>query len=46
MYAFAQAHPDLNDAQAVQAFQLGLQKARQPQPLFKNLVDKLPQGAR
>jgi hypothetical protein len=48
MNAFAQAHPNITDEQAVQAFQLGMQKAKQPKPQmppFQNLVSNLPTGA-
>jgi predicted NAD/FAD-dependent oxidoreductase len=49
MSAFAQKHPNLTDEQAVQAFQAGMQKARQPkapQSTFQGLIGKLPTGAR
>lgn len=48
MSDFAKAHPDLTDEQAVQAFQVGMQKARQPkapQPPFQGLISNLPTGA-
>ncbi len=48
MQAFSQAHPDLTNEQAVQAFQAAIQKTKQPtpnQPLFQGLVGKLPTGA-
>jgi hypothetical protein len=47
MNMFAQAHPNLTDEQALQAFQLGIQKAQQPkpqQPPFRGLVNSLPTG--
>lgn len=49
MSDFAQTHPNITDEQAVQIFQLGLQKARQPrapQPPFQGLINQLPTGAR
>jgi predicted NAD/FAD-dependent oxidoreductase len=48
MSTFAQKHPNLTDEQAVQAFQAGMQQARQPkvpQPPFQGLIGKLPTGA-
>lgn len=47
MSDFAKAHPDLNDTQAIQAFQLGLKQARQPKPQlppFQGLMNNLPTG--
>jgi hypothetical protein len=47
MTAFAQAHPNLTNEEAIQAFQLGMQKSRQPQPAqppFQGLMNQLPQG--
>jgi hypothetical protein len=49
MAAFAQAHPNLTDEQAVQAFQIGMQKSRQPrasQPPFQGLISNIPTGVR
>jgi hypothetical protein len=49
MQAFAQAHPNLTDEQAVQAFQLAMQKVKQPQapqPPFQGLMGQLPTGVR
>ena len=49
MNAFAQAHPNLTDEQAIQAFQLGMQQAKQPktqQPPFQGLINNLPQGVK
>jgi len=47
MSSFAQAHPNLTDEQAIQAFQLGMQKSKRPkpaQPPFQGLMNSLPQG--
>jgi hypothetical protein len=49
MNAFAQAHPNLTDEQALQAFQLGMQKVKQPKPKlppFQGLIGNLPMGVR
>jgi hypothetical protein len=49
MSDFARTHPTLNDQEAIQAFQMGLQKARQTkasQPLFRGLVNALPTGVK
>jgi hypothetical protein len=45
---FARTHPNLTDEQAVQAFQLGMQKAQQraQQPPFQGLISNLPTGAK
>lgn len=46
MQAFAQAHPDLTDEQAIQAFHMGMQQSKQPkQPPFQGLINNLPTGA-
>jgi hypothetical protein len=44
MNDFAQAHPNLTDEQAVQAFQLAMQSAKQQkqqQPPFQNLINQI-----
>ena len=49
MSAFAQAHPNLTDEQALQAFQIGMQRAKQPKPQlppFQGLIGILPQGVK
>lgn len=47
MAAFAKKHPDLNDQQAVQAFQAAMQQVNsQKKPTFQGLVGNVSQGAR
>jgi hypothetical protein len=51
---FEQAHPDLNNQQALQALTMALSQQKQgpqaapqaPQPPFQGLVNSLPQGVR
>lgn len=47
MSDFALAHPNLTDDQAIQAFQMGMQQSRQPQPQqppFQGLLGNIPTG--